>query len=213
MQIICKRIFDLTFATGLLLATVPLMLLASALVRLDSLGGAIFRQTRIGLNGSPFTLLKFRSMTVPETTDSEFAPGETARVTRIGRILRKTKLDELPQLWNVLVGDMSLVGPRPEVPAWTEVHRARWDRVLSVRPGLTDPASLMFRHEEELLAAAENPETTYRDEILPRKLELAERYIRDRSFLGDLTLLSATAWAVLSPETGSRGPDGGESER
>ncbi|MFB0986365.1 MAG: sugar transferase, partial [Phycisphaerales bacterium] len=107
MQIICKRIFDLTFATGLLLATVPLMLLASALVRLDSPGGAIFRQTRIGLNGSPFTLLKFRSMTVPETTDSEFAPGETARVTRIGHILRKTKLDELPQLWNILKGEMS----------------------------------------------------------------------------------------------------------
>ena len=203
MQIICKRIFDLTFATGLLLATVPLMLLASALVRLDSPGGAIFRQTRIGLNGSPFTLLKFRSMTVPETTDSEFAPGETARVTRIGRILRKTKLDELPQLWNVLVGDMSLVGPRPEVPKWTSVHPELWEIVLSVRPGITDPASIEFRDEETILSAAEDAMACYRDIILPRKLELSAEYVRHRSFLGDLRVLWKTATTLVESRTGT----------
>ena len=209
-----KRCFDIAMSGASLLLLTPLLMTLAIVVALTSRGGPFFRQVRVGRHRRSFRILKFRTMTVrPDAADGTFDAGDRSRVTSVGRFLRKTKLDELPQLWNVLVGDMSLVGPRPEVPAWTEVHRARWDRVLSVRPGLTDPASLMFRHEEELLAAAENPETTYRDEILPRKLELAERYIRDRSFLGDLTLLSATAWAVLSPETGSRGPDGGESER
>ena len=209
-----KRCFDIVMSGASLLLLTPLLMTLAIVVALTSRGGPFFRQVRVGRHRRSFRILKFRTMTVrPDAADGTFDAGDRSRVTSVGRFLRKTKLDELPQLWNVLVGDMSLVGPRPEVPAWTEVHRARWDRVLSVRPGLTDPASLMFRHEEELLAAAENPETTYRDEILPRKLELAERYVRDRSFLGDLTLLSATAWAVLSPETGSRGPDGGESER
>ena len=205
-----KRCFDIVMSGASLLLLTPLLMTLAIVVALTSRGGPFFRQVRVGRHRRSFRILKFRTMTVrPDAADGTFDAGDRSRVTSVGRFLRKTKLDELPQLWNVLVGDMSLVGPRPEIPAWTEVYRERWDRVLSVRPGLTDPASLMFRHEEELLAAAENPETTYRDEILPRKLELAERYVRDRSFLGDLTLLSATAWAVLSPETGSRGPDGG----
>ena len=209
-----KRCFDIAMSGASLLLLTPLLTTLAIVVALTSRGGPFFRQVRVGRHRRSFRILKFRTMTVrPDAADGTFDAGDRSRVTSVGRFLRKTKLDELPQLWNVLVGDMSLVGPRPEIPAWTEVYRERWDRVLKLRPGMTDPASIRYRHEEELLAAAENPETTYRDEILPRKLELAERYIRDRSFLGDLTLLSATAWAVLSPETGSRGPDGGESER
>ncbi|MCP4895220.1 MAG: sugar transferase [Actinomycetales bacterium] len=202
MQLNLKRIFDLILATVLLIAAVPLMLLAVALVRLESSGRAIFRQTRIGLNGTPFTLLKFRSMTVPKTTDTEFAPGETVRVTIIGRLLRKTKLDELPQLWNVLVGDMSFVGPRPEVPEWTRVHPELWEIVLSVKPGITDPASIEFRNEEAILATAENAEACYRDVILPRKLQLSAEYVRHRSFLGDLRVLWKTATALVDSRTG-----------
>ncbi len=204
MQLNLKRIFDLILATVLLIAAVPLMLLAVALVRLESSGRAIFRQTRIGLNGTPFTLLKFRSMTVPKTTDTEFAPGETVRVTIIGRLLRKTKLDELPQLWNVLVGDMSFVGPRPEVPEWTRVHPELWEIVLSVKPGITDPASIELRDEETILAAAEDPAVCYRDIILPRKLELSAEYVRNRSFLGDLRVLWRTVVSLVDSKAGGR---------
>jgi lipopolysaccharide/colanic/teichoic acid biosynthesis glycosyltransferase len=117
-------------------------------------------------------------------------------VTRVGKLLRKTKLDELPQLWNVLVGDMSLVGPRPEVRKWVEAYPDRWSKVLAVRPGITDPASIEFRNEEELLAAAPDPKTCYRDVILPRKLDLYEEYVETRSFWGDVGILLKTVWAV-----------------
>ncbi|MAB72171.1 MAG: sugar transferase [Planctomycetaceae bacterium] len=208
-----KRLFDIFVSTVAILILFPLLLSVGALVRIESKGPSLFRQTRIGLRGRPFTLLKFRSMSVHERSDPGFTPGATARVTRVGVWIRRTKVDELPQLWNVLVGDMSLVGPRPEVPEWTKVHPERWRTILSVRPGLTDAASLEFRHEEALLAASKDPESTYRDEILPRKLDLAEAYVRDRSFLGDLTLLFVTARAVLATGTGFHAPDGGESPR
>ena len=205
-----KRCFDIMVSAVAVLILTPLLLCITLLVATTSRGGPVFRQTRVGRHRRPFKILKFRTMAVRrDADDGSFDVGDRSRVTGVGRVLRRTKLDELPQLWNVLVGDMSLVGPRPEVPAWTEVHRARWDRVLSVRPGLTDPASLMFRHEEELLAAADNPETTYRDEILPRKLDLAERYVLEQSFLGDLAVLIATVKAVLTPRTRSPGNNGG----
>jgi len=128
----------------------------------------------------------------------EFDAGDTSRVTSVGRFLRKTKLDELPQLWNVLKGDMSLVGPRPEVRKWVEVYPERWARVLTVRPGITDPASIEFRHEEKLLATSQDPERTYRDEILPRKLALYEQYVATWSFWGDIAILIKTFWTVLT---------------
>lgn len=126
-----------------------------------------------------------------------FDAGSSRRVTNVGRILRRTKMDELPQLWNVLKGDMSLVGPRPEVRKWVEVYPERWSEVLTVRPGITDPASIVFRHEEEILARSENPEAAYRDEILPRKLDLYQQYVRTRSFGGDLLILMKTLVALL----------------
>jgi lipopolysaccharide/colanic/teichoic acid biosynthesis glycosyltransferase len=158
----------------------------------------LFRQRRVGRRGQDFTLLKFRSMTVRRGAEQgSFDAGNATRVTRVGRFLRKAKLDELPQLWNVLKGDMSLVGPRPEVRKWVEAYPERWAKVLIVRPGITDPASIEFRNEEELLARSPDPERTYREEILPRKLDLYERYVATRSFWRDVGILVRTVGAVV----------------
>ncbi len=193
-----KRVFDLAVSATLLLVLSPLLVAIAIAVATTSPGGALFRQDRVGRGGRPFRIVKFRTMTHASGTEKgSFEPGSTARVTSIGRVLRATKLDELPQLWNVLRGEMSLVGPRPEVPRWTQVHRERWAEVLRVRPGITDAASLEFRDEERILAAKPDPEAAYRDEILPRKLELAERYVRERSFVGDLAILARTAMAIF----------------
>jgi lipopolysaccharide/colanic/teichoic acid biosynthesis glycosyltransferase len=113
--------------------------------------------------------------------------------------MRKSKFDELPQLWNVLRGEMSLVGPRPEVPKWTEIYPDRWRKVLTVRPGITDPASIAFRDEESLLAAAPDPERVYREVILPRKLSMYESYVSERSMTRDAIVLAKTLWAILAP--------------
>jgi lipopolysaccharide/colanic/teichoic acid biosynthesis glycosyltransferase len=192
-----KRILDIVGALtgGVLLS--PLLAVVWMAVVLESGRPGLFRQRRMGRRGSEFTLYKFRTMTVQRGTErGSFDAGSSARVTRVGKLLRKTKLDEFPQLWNVLVGDMSLVGPRPEVRKWVEAYPDRWAKVLAVRPGITDPASIEFRNEEELLAAAPNPETYYRKVILPRKLDLYEEYVETRSFWGDVGILLKTVWAV-----------------
>jgi lipopolysaccharide/colanic/teichoic acid biosynthesis glycosyltransferase len=195
-----KRAFDILVATMGLLALLPLLLVLAVLVRLTSRGPALFCQKRVGKNGKDFTLYKFRSMTVaPEASRGQFDAGDSSRVTRIGRILRKTKLDELPQLFNVVRGDMSLVGPRPEVRKWVEAYPQRWQRVLAVRPGITDPASIEFRSEEEVLGLSSDPARTYREEILPRKLDLYEQYVESASLGTDIILLFKTAWAVVFP--------------
>ena len=131
-----------------------------------------------------------------------FAVGDASRVTPIGQLLRKSKLDELPQLWNVLTGDMSLVGPRPEVRKWVDAYPERWSRVLTVRPGITDPASIVYRNEEELLARSPDPERTYREVILPHKLDLYEEYVRTQGFWRDIRVLLTTLWVVLQPAGG-----------
>lgn len=203
-----KRLLDIVVSAAGLVLLLPLLVLLAIAVAVTSPGGAFFRQTRVGLDRRPFRLVKFRSMAVRQgSEDGSFDAGSTARVTPIGRLIRRTKLDELPQLWNVLVGDMSLVGPRPEVPSWTEVHRERWNRVLSVRPGITDPASIEFRDEESILAASSDPEACYRDEVLPRKLDLAEAYVRDRSLGGDLAIIMRTMAAIVGLGTGTRAAD------
>ena len=208
-----KRLFDIVVAATALLAVAPILLVVGAVVAATSPGGALFRQTRIGRHGRPFTLLKFRSMSVkPGSENGDFDAGDRTRVTPIGRLLRRSKLDELPQLWNIFVGDMSFVGPRPEVPRWTEVHQERWRCILAVRPGLTDPASLEFRNEEELLADTEDPEALYRDVILPRKLALSEDYLRSRTLGKDVLLVLRTIGALLDRTTGTRASDRGESE-
>ena len=193
-----KRGIDLFLGlAGLAVLSPVLGLLTLAILILDG-APALFRQTRVGRDGQDFTLVKFRTMArVAGTEVGSFDVGMCSRVTRLGAFLRHTKVDELPQLWNVLVGDMSLVGPRPEVRRWVEAYPERWARVLTVRPGITDPASIEFRHEEAILAAASDPEGTYRDVVLPRKLDLYERYVAGRSFLGDLGILVRTVWVVV----------------
>jgi lipopolysaccharide/colanic/teichoic acid biosynthesis glycosyltransferase len=193
-----KRLFDFVAAACGLLLLSPLLLLLAVAVVVDSGFPVLFRQVRVGCGGRDFRLAKFRTMTVlKEAEKGSFDAGSTRRVTTVGRFLRKTKLDELPQLWNVLVGNMSLVGPRPEVRQWVNVYPERWAQVHTIRPGITDPASIVYRNEEELLAAAEDPEAFYRDEILPRKLALYEAYVRGRSFWSDIGILLKTVRVVF----------------
>ncbi|WP_457427092.1 sugar transferase [Roseateles sp. P5_E7] len=190
-----KRIFDVTCsALGLLLLS-PLLLLIAIWIKLDSPGPALFRQTRIGRFGVPFTIHKFRTMLVQK--GAEITVGADPRITRAGHVLRATKLDEFPQLWDVLRGAMSLVGPRPEVPHYVAMYPpALREIVLSVRPGITDPASLKFRDESELLAKAADPEREYVNIVMPIKLQLAADYVRHASFAGDLRLILATLRAM-----------------
>lgn len=193
-----KRLFDIV-ASGIgLVVLLPLLILIALAVAVNSGLPVLFRQSRVGRGGRDFRLMKFRTMSVLKAAErGTFEAGSARRVTAVGRILRKTKLDELPQLWNVLLGDMSLVGPRPEVRKWVEVYPERWAWVHTVRPGITDPASILYRNEEELLAASPDPERMYREEILPRKLQCYEAYVRDRSFCGDLGILFRTVWVVV----------------
>ena len=194
-----KRAFDLG-ASGLgLLLLSPVFLLVAVLIFLADGRPVLFRQTRIGRAGRPFSLFKFRTM-IPasEGEGGGFEPGDSRRVTSFGRFLRKTKIDEWPPLFNVLKGDMSMVGPRPEVSKWVAAYPRRWAVVHRVKPGITDPASIIYRNEEELLAAAADPEAVYRNEILPRKLDLYERYAEGPPRFGrDLGLIFKTIAAVL----------------
>ncbi len=191
-----KRLFDvIASALGLLLLS-PLLLAAAVWVRLDSPGPVLFRQRRVGRFGVPFTIHKFRTMRVEP--GAAITVGEDPRITRSGRVLRQTKLDELPQLWDVLRGAMSLVGPRPELPRYVELYpEALKHAVLAVRPGITDPASLAYSHEADLLAAAADPEREYRDVILPAKLRLSADYAARASLASDLKLIGRTLLRVL----------------
>ena len=194
-----KRAFDLG-ASGLgLLFLSPVFLLVAVLIFLSDGRPVFFRQTRVGLAGRPFSLIKFRTMIpAPAGECGGFEPGDSRRVTSFGRFLRRTKIDEWPQLFNVMKGDMSIVGPRPEVPKWAAVYPQRWAVVHRVKPGITDPASIVYRNEEELLASAADPEAVYRNEILPRKLDLYERYVENGPGLRhDLGLILKTIAAVL----------------
>lgn len=186
-----KRLFDVICAALGLLLLAPVLLLAAAWIKLDSPGPALFRQTRVGRFGVPFTIHKFRTMRVEP--GAAITVGADPRITRSGQVLRQTKLDELPQLWDVLRGAMSLVGPRPELPHYVALYPADLrERVLAVRPGITDPASLAYSHEAELLAAASDPEREYREVILPAKLKLSAGYAARASLATDLRLILAT---------------------
>ncbi len=193
-----KRIFDILFSlVALSFLLVPGIIVAILIVA-DSGFPVFFRQVRMGKGGKEFRLFKFRSMrTVAGAEKGSFDAGNSSRVTKIGHIIRKTKIDELPQFINVLKGDMSIVGPRPEVKKWTKVYTDRWHKVLSVKPGITDNASLLFRNEEEILASSANPEATYQNDILPKKLDLYCDYIDNQTFIGDLSIIVRTALAVV----------------
>jgi len=196
-----KRIFDFTVSLVFLILLSPFFILIMAGIIIFDSRPVLFRQMRVGVNGSDFLLNKFRTMRVMRgATSGTFDAGDTSRITRIGAFLRKTKLDELPQLWNVFKGDMSLVGPRPEVRKWVDAYPERWANVLTVKPGITDPASIYYRNEEKLLAQADDPVACYRDQILPHKLDLYEEYVRTRTFWGDIALIFKTIMLVLFPK-------------
>jgi lipopolysaccharide/colanic/teichoic acid biosynthesis glycosyltransferase len=196
---VAKRLFDVVLAGLGLLLLAPLLLAIAAWIRLDSPGPVFFRQQRIGRHGVPFRIHKFRTMTHAPLAvgGSLLTVGADARITRAGRFLRRTKLDELPQLLDVLAGTMSLVGPRPEVPRYVALYppdvRAK---VLSVRPGITDPASLMYRDESAVLARAADPERAYVEVVLPAKLKASIGYVEQASLLGDLRLIGRTLQAM-----------------
>jgi lipopolysaccharide/colanic/teichoic acid biosynthesis glycosyltransferase len=203
-----KRVFDLVVASVAVMVMSPLFVVIAVAVRFDSRGPALFRQVRVGLHGRPFSLLKFRTMTIMNMEAvhrSLVTADDDPRITRVGRILRRAKLDELPQLINVIMGEMSLVGPRPEVPQyvalWAQVQRAT---ILSVRPGLTDPMSIKFRHESALLALQEAPDQFYEHSILPAKAAGYVDYVSTRTFRGDLRILLQTVKAVALPARGGK---------
>jgi lipopolysaccharide/colanic/teichoic acid biosynthesis glycosyltransferase len=191
------RAFEATAAGAGLVLVSPLVAAAALLVALSSPGPVFFRQERVGRHGKIFRLYKLRTMREAAGGPAVTA-GDDARITRVGRMLRRSKLDELPQLWNVLKGDMALVGPRPEVPRYVDPENRLWRRVLQARPGLTDPVSLALRDEEEILAAVrDDRERFYRERLLPWKLEGYARYLARRSWKSDLGILVATLFAVL----------------
>jgi lipopolysaccharide/colanic/teichoic acid biosynthesis glycosyltransferase len=167
------------------------------MIKLTMPGPIFFIQQRVGKGGRAFNLIKFRTMKVASGKKSgSFDAGDTSRITPLGVFLRKYKLDELPQLLNVLLGEMSFVGPRPEVKQWTLVHPEKWKIVHSVKPGITDNASIEFRNEEFILAHSNNPLKTYEEVILPRKLDLYIDYVQTRSFWGDIAIILKTIKAL-----------------
>lgn len=188
-----KRLLDVSGALLGLILLSPLLLLIAALIKLDSPGPVLFRQERMGRGARAFFLYKFRTMvTDASLRGGLLTVGEDARITRVGRWLRKSKLDELPQLFNVLKGDMSLVGPRPEVRRYVELFRRDYEVILAVRPGITDPASLKFRDEAAILGQAVDPEQEYVQRVLPEKIRLAKDYLVQASLMFDLTLIVNT---------------------
>ncbi len=188
-----KRTLDLLASGCGLIVLSPLLLLAGIAVKLDSPGPVLFVQQRVGRNFRNFGILKFRTMvTDAEKRGGQITFGADPRITRVGHILRKTKIDELPQLWNVVRGQMSLVGPRPEVPRYVEMYRDQYAYVLSVRPGVTDLASVKYRDEAEQLAGCADPAREYAERILPDKIALARTYIDTATFAGDLGIVLRT---------------------
>lgn len=194
-----KRLFDIGFSALALLIVAPLLLLAALWIKLDSPGPVFFRQVRVGRHGREFRIYKFRTMrTDAERRGPQITVGADARITSSGHFLRRYKLDELPQFLNVLLGDMSVVGPRPEVPRYVAMYPAgQRETVLRVRPGITDIASLEYKDENDLLGRSDDPERTYVEQVMPTKLALCERYVLERSFLGDLRIIARTLGVFL----------------
>ena len=192
-----KRALDLFASVFGLLALSPLFLMIAIGIKLTSRGRVLFRQTRIGRQGRPYGILKFRSMYEGDAGGSSLTVAGDRRVTPFGKFLRRFKLDELPQLWNVFRGDMSLVGPRPEVPAYVAHYTSEQRVVLSVRPGITDPSSLAYRDEEALLEAATDPEHVYRTCILPDKLARSSAYLQNVTLSSDLRIILQTLGSSL----------------
>lgn len=194
-----KRIFDILFAAIGLIVLLPLFVLLAVAIKIDSKGPVFYRQERVGQFGRIFKIHKFRTMaTEQEKTSLQITVGADKRITRVGRFIRKIKLDELAQLLDVLIGTMSLVGPRPEVPRYVACYpNDIRDLVLSVKPGITDRASIEFKDESAMLAQARNPESVYIEKILPIKLGYYVDYVNDNSVRGDMKIILATLLALI----------------
>ncbi|MBL0316863.1 MAG: sugar transferase [Flavobacteriales bacterium] len=194
-----KRMFDIFFSACMLLVLLPLFLVIALSIVLDSRGGVFFGQIRVGKNERAFKLWKFRTMRPGSEKKGQLTVGaRDNRITKTGYVLRKYKMDELPQLWNVFVGEMSMVGPRPEVPRYVEMYSAEQKKVLSIKPGITDYASLLYFSESELLAQSADPERTYVDEVMPAKLKLNLEYVKDHTFANDLKIIGKTISRIFS---------------
>lgn len=191
-----KRFLDIALGSLALIIFSPVLAAAALAVWLDSGFPVLFRQQRVGLRFRTFQILKFRTMRV-QTAGPQVTVAGDRRITRAGKLLRLSKLDELPQLWNVIRGDMSLVGPRPEIPRYVELFKERYRTVLTVRPGITDLASIQFRNEEEFLSQSADPLKEYADRILPAKLALAEQYVGAHTLAGDISILFRTATSIV----------------
>ncbi len=193
-----KRLFDIIFSLFGLAVFAPLMGVTAVLIKLTSQGPVIYAQKRVGLHEQIFDVYKFRTMVdKADTLGTSVTTGVDPRITPVGRFLRKTKLDELPQLFNVLKGDMSFVGPRPDVPEITAKYTPEMKRIFSVRPGITSVATLHFRHEEEILAKVKNADEFYDEVVVPLKVDLALEHVRKNSFFFDLLILVQTVWVLI----------------
>ena len=198
-QLIAKRVMDIAISAAALCVLWPVFLLIARAIVIDDPGPVFYRQVRVGRGGRPFRIFKFRTMVVDaDKKGLSITVGRDSRITRVGAFLRKTKLDELAQLLNVLCGQMSFVGPRPEVPRYVELYTPYQRQVLLVRPGITDYASIAYRNENDLLAGADDPERMYIETIMPDKIELNMKYLREISPLTDVRLILRTVLAVIA---------------
>lgn len=197
-----RRLLDIAVSSVVVVLMSPLWLVASIMIKVDSRGPVLYRSPRVGKDGLPFTILKFRSMVAGADAEGPRVTTEgDPRITRVGRVLRDLKVDEVPQFLNVLKGDMSLVGPRPEDPRYVAYYTAEQRRVLSVRPGIVSPAAIAYRHEEAILARmGDGPEEAYLETVLPHKLSMDLAYIDQRSLGLDLTILSRALLAIFTSE-------------
>jgi lipopolysaccharide/colanic/teichoic acid biosynthesis glycosyltransferase len=200
-----KRLLDILFCLPMCIVLSPLFLLIALFIKLGSKGPVFYLQERIGINSTPFNIFKFRTMHLDADKKGLLTVGgRDPRVTRVGYFLRKYKLDELPQLFNVVLGEMSLVGPRPEVKRYVEMYSVEQRKVLEVKPGITDYASIEYSNENELLGKADDPEKTYVEEIMPAKLKLNLRYVQEKSFFVDLKIIFRTVMKILTAGTQGR---------
>ncbi len=192
-----KRLFDIFFSFIGILILLPLFAVVAILIKIDSKGSVFFRQERIGKNLRPFRIYKFRTMTVDaENRGPQITVGGDKRITKIGKILRNNKIDELPQLINILKGEMSFVGPRPEVRKYVELYKPDYEKLLQTRPGITDPASIKYSNEESVLSSSKNWEEDYVKRVLPEKIKLSLQYVDNHNILTDLRLIFKTIFRI-----------------
>ena len=192
-----KRIFDIISSLFGLILLSPFMIIIAILIKLDSKGPIFFKQVRVTKNGREFKIFKYRTMKIGSDKYSQITVGKDSRITKVGDFLRKYKLDEIPQLINVLIGDMSLVGPRPEVPKYVALYTEEQREILKVRAGITDYASIEFSNENDILANETDPEKAYIEKIMPRKIELNKKYLSEISVMTDVKIILLTIKKIL----------------